>query len=142
MKRKQHHAFPRCPHLGPREAPGPLPHSPLCPFLAPAAKRKEEKPAQGVFPALTSPSSVPKVWPKQFICQHLNIITALTGALCAREWALHACKLEYIKLEFIESPPIRSKTSITFYNSLHSSNYIKIFICTLHDIYKRFIENI
>lgn len=83
-----------------------------------------------------------KVWPKQFICQHLNIITALTGSLDAKEPALHAHKLEYIKPKFIESGPIRSKTSITFYNSLHSSNYIKIFICTLHDIYKRFIKNI
>lgn len=83
-----------------------------------------------------------KVQPKQFICQRLNIIIALTASFNAKELALRAYKLEYIKLEFIESPPIRSKTSITFYNSLHSSNHIKIFICTLHDIYKRFIKNI
>ena len=76
-----------------------------------------------------------KVQPKQFICQRLNIIIALTASFNAKELALRAYKLEYIKLEFIESPPIRSKTSITFYNSLHSSNHIKIFICTLHDIY-------
>lgn len=75
---------------------------------------------------LTIPLWVSKVW--QFICQHSDLITALTASLSAKEPALHAYKLEYIKPEFIESQPIRSKASITFYNSLHSSNYIKIFI--------------
>lgn len=83
-----------------------------------------------------------KVQPKQFICQRLNIVTALAASVHAKELALHACNLEYIKPELTESQPIRSKASITFYNSLPSSNHIKIFICTLHDTYKRFIKNI
>lgn len=85
---------------------------------------------------------VSRVRPRQLICQRLNIITALTASLDAKELALHAYKLEYIKPGLIETPPIRSKTPITFYNCLHSSNYIKIFICTLHDRFKRFIRNI
>lgn len=56
--------------------------------------------------------------------------------------ALQARKLEYIKPACAESRPIRSKTSITFYNCLHSSNYTKIFICTSHDRLKRFIKSI
>ena len=91
--------------------------------------------------ALAIPFPAPKVQPEQFICQHLNLITALTASLDAKESALHTYKSEYIKPGFLESRPIRSELSITFYNSLHSSNYLKIFICALRDRYKRFIKN-
>lgn len=139
MKRKRRHALPGARTLA-RE---PLPRRhPALPPPCPAARRKEGKQEQGSACSPKDPFRGAEVWPRQFICQHLNIITALTGSLEAKASALHAHKLEYFEPEFMESQPIRSKTSMTFYNSLHSSNYIKIFICTLHDIHKRFIKNI
>ena len=134
--------FPRVPTPWPTGARGP-PRTPLsAPNLPRQQRGRRGSRSEADLPAPTVPSSVSKVRPKQFICQHLNIITALTGSPNAKASALHAHKLEHIKPGLMESRPIRRKASTTFYNSLHSSNHIKIFICTLHDTYKRFIKNI
>lgn len=64
------------------------------------------------------------------------------GLAQAQESSEPARKLEHIKLDSTEPQPIRSEAPTTFYDSLLSSNYIKIFICTLHDTYKCFTKNI